>query len=308
MSGMTKNQHYVPRSYIDRFSDSLHKICVYNIREDKIIPNQNSRNWAAERYYYDVSREELEELFQQLFSLYPELKIDSILNDSQLIEHILSRVEGDIKAIFDEIIVQPELLNNQEYRIKIIIFLHGLAYRTAVTRLKLERNYKITHDWLLKMSIPYEQKKDLLANYDSGKAKIKQLYQLTGIAPLLQTAQKLMENYDWYFATTQNNLQLIISDNPAASIKTGFNDICFPISNHNAIIFRVKGLKSPLISDDMPTGIKIVLHTKSVLIYNYFQIAAAGSCAFGDAETLKSLQKLHEINSKILRGKKANGP
>lgn len=304
MSGKTKNQHYVPQSYINRFSDPQNKICVYNIKENKIITSQNSRNWASERYYYDVTPKGLNELFQQQISLYPELQRDSALNDSQLIEHILSRIEGDIKVIFDKIIAQPELLNNQEYRMKIIIFLHGLAFRTVAVRQQIERNDKTTYDWLLRMNIPYEQKKNLLANYDSDRAKIKQLHQLSGIAPVLQTEQMLMENYDWYFATTQNNLKLIISDNPAASIRTGFNDICFPISKQNAIIFRIKETNAPLISSDLPTGTNISLHAKSVLAYNCFQIAVANSYAFGDSETLKLLKQLHEAKVKILMNQK----
>ena len=65
MAGKTKNQHYIPQSYLNRFSVNG-KISVYLKDEDKILSNQDARNFAANRYYYDVEPDELRELLNEL--------------------------------------------------------------------------------------------------------------------------------------------------------------------------------------------------------------------------------------------------
>ncbi|MBQ8984120.1 MAG: DUF4238 domain-containing protein [Lachnospiraceae bacterium] len=123
MAGETKNQHYVPRSYLDRFSQGhSNRICVFNLCEDKILPRQLSRNYASRRFFYDVSKEELLILLKSELELFPEFVNHPSLDDPQYIEHILGKNEGDVKIIFDNIIANPDLIENKEYKLKVIIF------------------------------------------------------------------------------------------------------------------------------------------------------------------------------------------
>lgn len=83
----------------------------------------------------------------------------------------------------------------------------------------------------------------------------------------------LQNNYDWYEAVNNTDLDFVISDNPAQAVRLGFNDICFPISCNKAIIFRIKDKTEPLISKDMPVNGVINLSLNSVIAYNSMQLA-----------------------------------
>lgn len=98
------------------------RICVFNLCEDKILPRQLSRNYASRRFFYDVSKEELLILLKSELELFPEFVNHPSLDDPQYIEHILGKNEGDVKIIFDNIIANPDLIENKEYKLKVIIF------------------------------------------------------------------------------------------------------------------------------------------------------------------------------------------
>lgn len=144
------------------------------------------------------------------------------------------------------------------------------------------------------------RQKILTGNKELHTGQETQLYQLLGISPLLKTAEKLETRYLWYFGTVGGTQKLIISDNPAQGIWLGFNDICFPISGEQAIIFRVKNQNAPIISSDMPVQNEITLSDRSVLKYNIIQSSYANRFIFGDKESLQCcrwLWKFHEVTS-----------
>ena len=62
MSGKVKNQHYVPRMYLKRFSPDQKRICVWNLMKDEILTRQQTINYAAKRYFYDANELELKRL------------------------------------------------------------------------------------------------------------------------------------------------------------------------------------------------------------------------------------------------------
>ena len=102
MAGAAKNQHFVPQSYIDRFAANG-KVSVFFKEDGQLYSNQNSRNYAANRYYYDANRNELEALLHEMVQLVPESQQHIDWNDPQLIEHYFSRSEAAAKELFDNI-------------------------------------------------------------------------------------------------------------------------------------------------------------------------------------------------------------
>ena len=285
MRGKVKNQHYVPRMYLSRFSADGKRICVWNLMKDDILTRQQPANYAAKRYFYDTSEQELKKALNELAQLYPDSVENIDFSDEQFLEKALSRVEADAANIMDLISEKSEELYNEVNMQKMIIFLHELAYRSEKYRSSMENTREQLLASLRRLGISPEQVEGM-----EDSPKDNQLYQLMGIAPLLKTAKMLTEHYNWYIGTVKGPMKLLISDNPMQGIVLGFNDICVPLSGDKAIIFRIADPNSPILSKDMPNGNEIELTHRSVFAYNAVQLSYANRFVFGDKFSLAMLK------------------
>lgn len=289
MSGKVKNQHYVPRMYMKRFAQDQKRICVWNLMNDTILTRQRPENYAAKRYFYDTDKVELKQALEEMVKLYPDAVPIIDAADEQFVEKELSREEADASKILELICNNHEALYDENNMLKLIIFLHDLAYRSEKYRDQLDNIREQTLMHLGKMGITAEQVEGM-----DKTGKDNQLYQLVGIAPLLKTAKELTENYNWYIGTVSGNIKLVISDNPAQGIMLGFNDICIPLSGDKAIIFRIIDQDAPIISKDMPVGNEIKLTERSVFAYNAVQMSYANRFMFGDKASLTFLKMMND--------------
>lgn len=289
MSGEVKNQHYVPRMYMKRFSPDQKRICVWNLMIDKILARQRPENFAAKRFFYDASKDELKEALREMEKLYPETSAIIESADEQFIEKGLSRMESEVSQILDSIYNNHKLLYEEANLQKLIIFFHTLAYRSE--------KYRDSLDNVKQQMLVHLEKLGISSNDVEGmdkSGKDNQLYQLSGIAPLLRTAKQLVENYNWYIGTVAGPMKLVISDNPAQGIMLGFNDICLPISGDKAIILRIIDSEAPLISTDIPINNEIQLSERSVFAYNAIQLSYANRFMFGDKTSLTFLKMMSD--------------
>ena len=285
MSGKVKNQHYVPRMYLKRFSPGQKRICVWNLMKDEILTRQQPVNYAAKRYFYDANESELKKALAEMGKTYPDLVSNIDFSDEQFLEKALSRVEADAGTIMDLISENPEQLYNEANMQKLIIFLHELTYRSEKYRSSMENIRNQTLSFLQRLGVSPDQVEGM-----ENTPKDNQLYQLMGIPPLLKTAKMLTENYNWYIGTVKGPMKLLISDNPTQGIMLGFNDICVPLSGDKAIIFRIANPDSPILSEDMPNGHEIELSHRSVFAYNAVQLSYANRFVFGDKFSLTMLK------------------
>lgn len=295
MGGQVKNQHYVPRMYMKRFSQDQKRICVWNVMSDTILTRQRPENYAAKRYFYDADKFELKQALEEMSKLYPDAVPIIDAADEQFVEKGLSRVEADVSKILDLICDNHEALYDEVNMQKLIIFLHDLAYRSEKYRDQLDNIREQTLMYLEKMGITAEQVEGM-----DKTGKDNQLYQLVGIAPLLKTAKKLTENYNWYIGTVSGNMKLVISDNLAQGIMLGFNDICIPLRGDKAVIFRIIDSEDPIISKDMPVGNEIKLTERSVFVYNAVQMSYAIRFMFGDKASLTFLKMMSDRQGVML--------
>lgn len=296
MGNNTKNQHYVPEFYLRRFLNENGKLSVYNVGDNTILENQNPNNYAAQRYFYDVDKDTLLELMEEVFELFPEMSNSPALDDPQFIEHALGRVESEINVIFARIEEVPERLYVQDIQIKLLIFIHEMIYRTEGYRVTIDNIDQQLSSHLENLGLTKQQID--LAKESIGikkNAKITQLEDIINPSSSLKTGMMLLEGYDWYFGIVNGEGSLIISDNPAQQIYLGFNDICFPISSKTAIIFRSKDPQARLVSNDAPNGHMIYLSTRSVVIYNIVQSSNAIRYVFGKSDDLKVLRGIKRI-------------
>lgn len=285
MSGKVKNQHYVPKMYLKRFSPDQKRICVWNLMKDEILTRQRPVNYAAKRYFYDANELELKKALTEMGKLYPNSIGNIDFSDEQFLEKVLSRIEADARTIMDLISENHEQLYNETNMQKLIIFLHDLTYRSEKYRSSLENIREQRLSSLQRLGISPERVEGI-----QNTPKDNQLYQLMGISPLLKTAKILIENYNWYIGTVKGPMKLLISDNPTQGIMLGFNDICVPLSGDTAIIFRIANPDSPILSEDMPNGYEIELSHRSVFAYNAVQLSYANRFVFGDKFSLAALK------------------
>lgn len=281
MGEKVKRQHYVPRMYIERFTSPDKRLCVWMPKEQKILVNQNPEKYAVIGYFYDASKEELEQALQEMFRVRQEYAPYINTSDEQLIEKFLSRSESDAAVIIEQICTDHDALYIRSNMQKMIIFLHDLAYRSEVFRDCVVPTGNSRFD-------------EILLSDNFGKTL--QNYQLAGISPLLKTAYLLVTEYNWYVGTVDGAMKLLVSDNPAQGIIYEKDDICIPLSGDTAIIFRRKQPKAPLDSKDMPINNEIALSERSVFIYNAYQLSYANRYMFGDEKSLSYLQRMNDGN------------
>ena len=286
MAGATKNQHFVPQSYIDRFAENG-KISVYFREDGRLLSNQNSRNYAADRYYYDASRDELEILLREQIGLYPEIQQCIDWNNPQLIEHYFSRSEAAAKELFDQIEQDPAVVDADGSVARIIIFLHDLAYRNHAYRDDIAKIKSA-------MNLTEKERQYVEDTYGQGQARSQQLNAITGISPVLQTNQKLIGEYEIFFATAEKDARFLISDDPAYAVRLDFPEFCFPLSGKHALLFRKPNVMAPIMGTDIPVGNRISISIPNVVRYNLLQFCFSSQYVFGDALNLGQLKLLWE--------------
>lgn len=93
-----------------------------------------------------------------------------------------------MEAVFEE--------NN---KLKLILFIHTLAYRTKAFRDNLDYINQQTLDFVNRFNFADNEKKKFIDEQITSGYKT-QLYKLVGIRPSLKTLQMLTLNYDWYIA------------------------------------------------------------------------------------------------------------
>ena len=295
-----RRQHYVPRMYLKRFGygniDDEY-ISVLKLDNGTVLDNRKVKNFAVENYFYDADKEQIAEILKEDLKVFPELCDNENLSDEQFTEHALSREESAISKMLNELQEDLSRIHISSNRNLMVIFLHSLAYRTKQFRDQMDAINNKTEKWLNSMcdnlGLDEEtKKKNIETNCSTGKNT--QLYQILGIKPVLETMQMLQYNYEWYEAVNNTELDFVISDNPAQTVRNGFNDICIPVSSNKAIIFRIKDKVAPLISKDMPENGVINLSLDSVIAYNCMQLAMGQKFLFGTSDAIKYMKKLWE--------------
>ncbi len=292
MAGTTKNQHFVPQSYMERFGENG-QISVYFKEDGRLLSNQSPRNYASERYYYDTSKDELEALMREQIELKPELKQYIDWDDPQMIEHYFSRSEDDTKKIFDRIEQEPSTIDDDGSIAKIVMFLHDLAYRNHAYRDDIASINAVTLQVMSAMKLTDREREYVEKTYGQKQARSQQLHAITDITPVLQTNRKLLE-YDMFFATAEKDARFLISDDPAYAVRLDFPEFCFPLSGKHALLFRKPNVVAPIMGTDSPVGDRVSISIPNVVRYNLLQFCFASRYIFGDELNLKQMKLLWE--------------
>lgn len=284
-------QHYVPQCYIKRFSDNG-RISVFYRQNEEIKENQNAKKYASAHSYYNTSKAEAEELFQNLMVACPEIREKLPISAPQFLEHYFWQIEESIGPLFDAIEQDPSQLSRDECKLKLIMFFHDLAYRNPKCRSEIAKIDEITYDHLQRANLTEEEKRYVREQFGPQQARMQQLHQITDILPALRSYIWMTEEYDWYFATAENDFCFLISDDPAMQVRMSFAELCLPISSKHAIFLQKSDCKSPLtMAADLSDENWIQISARDVIKYNLLQFCASARFVFGDAENLKRVKE-----------------
>lgn len=295
---MVKNQHYIPQFYLKRFGQNG-KIDAYDIEHKKLILNSNVSNFACERFFYDIDPNKLVSELSILKKIYNisdnDINYKKILDNPQFIEETFSKLENNMSEYLDKIENDFSLIKDEGFLSTFFIFLRTLSIRTSGYRRILGTITTQTTNWLNSLGIKE------CANYPldispEELAKVEQLKYIISIPQTYKKAISFFYNYNIYIATNSNDLGFIISNEPFFHFELGFNDICFPINPHLAIIMQVQNVKDEyLICHIKPNSNGIInLSINDIIKYNIFQNHLMSKYIFGKESDIKNI--LHIIN------------
>lgn len=302
---MVKNEHYIPKFYLERFSKNG-KIFAYDLINDKIF-STNIRKIGSKNYFYDLEPE----MLKRIMTEYKELTnisnhdYEELTNDIQFVEKFLSRLEAETAEYFNKFENDYELINDEKFLSILFLFMDTLSIRTVSFRNVLESIEKQTINRFKSLN-DKEVKNYPLDMNPKDLAKINQLREITSLVKTYDKAIKVFNNYNFFVAINNTKLDFLLSDNPLLYFFLGFNDICFPINPRLAIIMQVKEVSEEYKICNLKPDKKgiIKLNEKDIMKYNALQHNTNARYLFGSQEMLKYHRTIMILlrKNKIIRG------
>ena len=269
---------------------------VLKKQEGIILHNQNPKNFASKRFFYDATEDVIEDVLKWDIEAFPSIKESKFYHDEQLTEHMLSRMEGTYKELLNNLEAVPEIIYEDKSRVRFICFIHELAYQTKSFRDRMDAINSKTEEVLNKMcdnlGLSEDTKRKTIEENCVPRINI-QLENILSLWLVLQKMKMLVENYDWFIGYNDTELDFIISDNPTQMIWCHFNDICIPVSKCMSVVMRVKNEEASMLSVDKAKGNIINMSIKSVIAYNMMQISMAQLYLFGSEKTINFMQNIN---------------
>lgn len=113
---IVKRQHYIPRFYMNLYSNQKGKINTFMKKRRVCLENQNVINMGVEGYFYDLTDEEIEELKNLKFDGIFEntLNVDLRNIDKQSIEKYFAKEEGKVSLVLNELLDKIKSLSDEE--------------------------------------------------------------------------------------------------------------------------------------------------------------------------------------------------
>ena len=163
----TKDQHYVPRSYLKRFANADGKVWVLDKHTRKAFSAVPERI-AHEKYFYDIDESLLKTEEQRLG------------NQKQLAEKALAQIEGDYHATLDMLLANGEAEGiKPELKMKLAFFMTIQFLRTRETRTQIVQVFDALLNTLSNdefSDIPEDERQVRLAPQAHSLFHLKQLF------------------------------------------------------------------------------------------------------------------------------------
>lgn len=294
---ITRKQHYIPQFLIKKFAEDDGSLSLFLLKENKLLTEQNPRNFAQIKDMYNIKKEDLIEMLRYIEIIDPNAFNRIDFNDPIFVEKYFSRVEYNASKLINRILHHDQLILSLSDKLVLFLFLHDLAYRTKFYRdvrfSITQKSNEIISDIARANNFSDEQKEDnLLEN-----SNIVELSSIFSLSSYIKFISMLYENYDICYAKNDTDQDFILSDNPTFMITCGLNDFCFPISRKRAIVFRIKKTRSLMICSIPNYTFLMNLSERNVHEYNIYNASYSHEIIFGTKKSLFFLRDKVEFKS-----------
>jgi hypothetical protein len=127
-------QHYIPQSIMRRFKDQNFGLCIFDLRKNLLLKNQNSKNHCYMRNMYNLDKEEISLVLRDYIEFFPSTSEKLNFNDKELVENYFMRIEYNLSILFNRILKSDVMILSQTDKFLITTYLHDLAHRTKYIR------------------------------------------------------------------------------------------------------------------------------------------------------------------------------
>lgn len=307
----TKNQHYVPRCYLNRWTNERHQINVFNKQKEKEWIS-NVYDVACERFFYDISYNELSASaldFLHLNGVNPE-------EDEQFIEHFFSeQVEGEyanlLKRLIDKDISSWYEKNcffiSKENKFLMSICLVYQYIRTKSVRDSINDTSKCMEQWIKDMNCDGEiMKRYLIGNHEKEIIQGNMFFDINNVTELTKSFCSLT----WILGINRTNTPLFTSDHPIGTyphikdpimsmsgIRSRGVEVYFPLSPNHILIMWDAEYHTEFRGQDR----KYVSITEVGDIERYNRLCAynSGQFVFANEPGFDTVRKMLNDNSDI---------
>ncbi|WP_217592961.1 DUF4238 domain-containing protein [Cohnella sp. GbtcB17] len=248
MSEKTKHQHYVPQSYLMRFTDQKNMLYVFDKTQPGKEPFPTSpRNVAGARYFYDIEAKDFDNLPDDFYE--------------QTAEKMFSELEALLKVQIDNIIARFTLTENP-YRQTVLSPPEREAFAGQLT-MQIIRTADFRDHVISAFNTLTQTHFDLFAahrleNYVPGDVKVgidpnhekyEHLRMLSNEEFISTLILGLLQNFYWSIGVNRTDQPFYTSDNPV--VKRGYKDGKGLVSH--------QGLLSPGMEIAFPLNSKLIL-------------------------------------------------
>lgn len=285
-----KNQHYVPRFYLNYFTSSNKKIFVYDKNIDKVFETSVD-NIACQNYFYDS------DILQNNFL------------EEQYLEKFYSSIESEFAPYYMDFIAKIDA--NTKYEISeedkqtISRFLSFQIERTSEHREVLRQFTFALKDQLLEKGVSEEQLVKLGFNINGLNPKDLHIESIIHNNDFRTVFSEVIQKHIWIILENNTNLPFLTSDNPIAKKANIFDkyrsyggfaskgiEIIFPINPKYLLVFCEREFFKEL--DKIENQKLIITNPEAIEYYNLLEIIDSNRQMFSRENIFQNISVLKE--------------
>lgn len=292
----TKNQHYVPQGYLEKFTYDGSRLFVFDKFSKKSYPT-HTKNIASETYFYDVHSDLLQDFHEQVsIRGYPpeDSAIIERASDPQLVEHELSAIESVFYRERNELLNTLNNMGSIKPDQK-----EAMAYFMTIQMLRTPEARRAFIELQESMVTKLLDDEELFAQYDQKYASLEHAAFM--FSPEIQQASMhALSNHIWIVGNNQTSQPLLTSDTPVVmkahsaqfreiGVQVPGVEIAFPLSPRFILILLERNFFRNLASQDCTS---CSLSANQVTYYNRLQVLRSYRQVYSSSDDFSMVEQI----------------
>ena len=287
-----KTQHYVPRFYLENFTNSENKICVFDKATDKTFQT-TIENIACENYFYDSDQ------------------VDLKFNKVQYLEKYYSTIESTFAPFYKDFILslasnKKRELTFDDRKIFSKYFVSQID-RTKEHRETSRQSYSVIKKELISKGFTKQQLIELGFEVDNPDPKDLHLESILLGNEMIDTFSEILESHIWIIVENNTSEPFFTSDNPIAKIANIKNDyisydgyasegieIIFPLNSKYLLVLKERGFFKKF--EGLDNKILMINNIENVNYYNSLETIRSYRQVYASIDNFKTIPDLKKIN------------